>query len=375
MEHAVTNRERAIAVLDYQPYDRLPLVHFGYWYETLEKWVREGHLAPEEIEGYGDNSPSDVALAAKIGFDFNWQSMFYLGTGLRPTFESKVLEVLPDGSRKVLDPNGVVVLAKDDATGIPSEIAHLLVDRASWEEHYLPKLQWDDARVDAAAAAALRDPSTRENPIGLHCGSLYGEIRNWIGVEGSAYLYSDDPDLFTEIVDTVANLCYRCVDTALNLGARCDFAHFWEDICFKNGPLISPKVFERVVAPHYKRITERVGKAGLKIVSLDCDGCIDRLVPIWLANGVNTMFPIEVGTWNASIEPWREKYGKELRGVGGVDKRVFARDRAAVDAEVERLRRLVDLGGYIPCPDHRIAPDAEYDLVRYYCERMRAVFG
>ncbi len=374
-ELPVTNRERAIAVLSYEKYDRLPIVHFGYWGETLEKWVQEGHLTPDEIANYGDNSPSDVALAAKLGFDFNWQSMFYLGTSLSPFFESRVVEVLPDGSRKVLNSHGVVVLDKDDAGSIPAEIEHLLVDRAAWEEHYLPKLQWRDDRVDAATAASLSDPSTREYPIGLHCGSLFGEIRNWIGVEGCAYLYADDPDLFTEIVDTVGELCYRCVDTALNLGAKCDFAHFWEDICFKNGPLIAPKVFERVVGPHYKRITERVAKAGIDIVSLDCDGCIDRLVPIWLANGVNTMFPIEVGTWQASLGPWREKYGKDLRGVGGTDKRVFAQDRAAVDAEIERLRRLVDLGGYIPCPDHRIAPDAEFDLVRYYCERMRATFG
>jgi uroporphyrinogen decarboxylase len=85
------------------------------------------------------------------------------------------------------------------------------------------------------------------------------------------------------------------------------------------------------------------------------------------------MFPIEVGTWNASLAPWREKYGRGVLGVGGMDKRVFARDFAAVDAEIERLRRLTDLGGYIPCPDHRIAEDAEWDNVRYYCDRMHDV--
>ena len=85
------------------------------------------------------------------------------------------------------------------------------------------------------------------------------------------------------------------------------------------------------------------------------------------------MFPIEVGTWNASIAPWREKYGRELRGVGGMNKTVFARDRAAVEAEVERLKLLIALGGYIPCPDHRISPDADFELVRYYCELMRGL--
>ncbi len=58
-----------------------------------------------------------------------------------------------------------------------------------------------------------------------------------------------------------------------------------------------------------------------------------------------------------------------------MDKRVFSHDRAAVEAEVERLKPLVELGGYIPCPDHRIAPDAEWDNVIYYCQRLREVFG
>jgi uroporphyrinogen decarboxylase len=138
---------------------------------------------------------------------------------------------------------------------------------------------------------------------------------------------------------------------------------------------VNPAVFRELVAPHYARINELLRKRGIDITSVDCDGCIDLLVPIWLENGVNTMFPIEVGTWNASIAPWRERYGMELRGVGGMDKRVFARDEAAVDAEIERLKPLVGLGGYIPCPDHRIPPDAEFATVAYYCEAFRRAFG
>ena len=84
---------------------------------------------------------------------------------------------------------------------------------------------------------------------------------------------------------------------------------------------------------------------GLDIVSLDGDGWIEALLPVWYENGVNTMFPIEVGTWDASIAPWREKYGKGLRGVCGMNKTLFAYVRAAIDAEIERLKPLVALGG------------------------------
>ena len=214
-----------------------------------------------------------------------------------------------------------------------------------------------------------------ENPYGLHCGSLYGVIRNWLGLVNSAYLQVDDPVLFDEMIQTVGELCYQCTERALESGTKFDFGHFWEDICFRSGPLINPRVFWEKVGPHYTRITDLLKQHEINIVSLDCDGKIDSLVPIWLDNGVNTLFPIGVGPWHASIEPWRQKYGREPRGVGGMDKRVFARGYAAIDAEVERLKPLVELGGYIPCPDHRLAPDTKWENVQYYCDKMRKTFG
>jgi uroporphyrinogen decarboxylase len=258
----------------------------------------------------------------------------------------------------------------------------------SWEEHYLPRLQFSRERVYNPrrnqgtpllplipdGLQYLADPA-REEPVGLHCGSLFGRIRNWLGLTGVSYLAADDTELFCEIIDTVGRLCYDCVREVLSTEAVFDFVHFWEDICYKTGPLVDPSLFRRLVGPYYRRITELTRAHGMTIASLDCDGRIDALIPTWIENGVNTMFPIEVGTWHASIEPWRRRYGKELRGVGGVNKNVFSQDYAAIDAEIERIKPLVELGGYLPCPDHRIAPDAAWENVQHYCERMRATFG
>ncbi len=375
----MNNRERLKAVLSYEPYDRMPVAHFGYWTETLEKWCREGHLKQEEIDGLGDGNSKDAALAEKLGFDFNYFTTFMDNSGfssLFPAFEPKILEEFPDGSYKVLNEDGAIVMQKRGAISIPSEVGHILVDRKSWEEHYLSRLQYTEDRFDdkAMEEAAARS-NTRQEPLGIFCKSLFGQIRNWMGIEGISYLYADDEDLYFEIIDTVGELCYKTTRRVLEAGVKFDFAHFWEDICFKNGPLVSPAVFEERVGPHYRRIAELVNSYGINIVSLDCDGVIDALIPAWIHNGVNTMFPIEVGTWNASIKPWREKYGRQLRGVGGMDKKVFAYDYAAVDAEIERLKSLVALGGFIPCPDHRIPPDAKWENVQYYCDRMRKVFG
>lgn len=368
----MTHTERAFAVLRYQDYDRLPIVHFGFWKETLEKWCVEGHLSKDEYEGQQDGNHYDQSIAEKLGFDFNWQNMCEANTQLNPEFESKVIKVLPNGSRHVLNGDGVVTVVNDKASGIPAHVDHLLKDRASWEEHYKWRYTFSADRLEHIEK---KDVSHSDKPLGLHCGSLFGHIRNVLGIEGVSYLYVDDEPLYREIIDTVGELCFSCVSNLLESGKQFDFAHFWEDICFKNGPLISPSVFQEYVGPHYKRITDLVNSYGIDIISLDCDGMIDALIPVWFENGVNTMFPIEVGTWNASIAPWRKRFGQNLRGVGGMNKTVFAFGRSEIDTEIERLKPLVALGGFIPCPDHRIPPDADWDNVRYYCDRMRQIFS
>ncbi|HPU59216.1 MAG TPA: hypothetical protein PLG48_06880 [Candidatus Avimonas sp.] len=34
----MTLRENVLAILNYQPYEKLPVVSFGYWNETVEIW-------------------------------------------------------------------------------------------------------------------------------------------------------------------------------------------------------------------------------------------------------------------------------------------------------------------------------------------------
>jgi hypothetical protein len=382
------NRTRTLAILNYEPYDRLPLVHFGYWAETLQKWAAEGHLSAEQARDHRDGNAVDVALNERLGFDFCWCNVFGWNTRLEPPLERRLLEQRPDGSQVILNEDGVSVIEKPGLVSIPTEVDHLLKGRKEWEQLYKPRLQYSLDRLSRGTVTVngriLRyDRGGREmllagngtHPNGLYCGGLIGVMRDWLGLVQMSYLLADDEPLFDEIAETVCELSYQGTWAVLEAGARFDFAHFWEDICYRGGPLVNPRTFARKFGPKYRRITDLLKTHGVNFVSLDCDGRIDALVPIWLENGVNIMFPIEVGTWDASIRPWRERYGRELRGIGGLNKHIFGRDRAAIDAEIERMRPLVDLGGYIPCPDHRLPLEARWENVQYYCERMRKVFG
>jgi uroporphyrinogen decarboxylase len=387
----MTTRENALAVLQNKPYERLPLVHFGYWNETVIKWAEQGHIPMDLARQWGDGNHADDEIAKIIGFDFNWHCMQGNNNGLKPGFQSKTVQTFPDGSSHVLRWDGVVELHKPGTQGIPQEISYLLEDRASWEELYLPKLQYDISRVhvkrlEEQKAQFLAGELTEDFPRGISIGSLYGNIRNWVGMINLSYLSVDDEELYAEIINTVGNLTTQILEEALSHVAygQYDFGHYWEDICFRSGPICTPSVFAELVGPHYKKQTDLLRQAGIQLCSLDCDGKTDALTPIWLKNGVNVAFPMEVGVWDTSIETLRIACGQAtdqsqvadpqsngiILGVGGMDKKVFAYDFDAIDAEVERLKGLVALGGYLPCPDHRIAPDAKFENVQYYCKRM-----
>ncbi len=368
----MTNRERARNLLHYQPVDRMPAVHFGYWNELLDEWAEQGHISQELAKAYADGNQADKELDRLLGWDFNWQTMAYNNNSLSPAFETKVLEELPDGFKRVQNNFGLIERIREGAGSIPAEDDYQLKDRSAFEELYLPKMKFFADRVSKSYLEQVRAENP-DRPLGLHLGSVMGDIRNMMSVVGMSYMLCDDFDLLGEIVDAYAELQYACAEAALQSGVQFDFAHYWEDICFKNGPLLSPGMFEELCARHYRKRNDLCARYGIDIISLDCDGVTDRLLPVWFENGVNTMFPIEVSTWGDQFAPARAKFGKQMRGVGAMDKTAFRKDRAAVDAEIERMKTLAALGGFIPCPDHRIMPGSKFELVQYYTEKIKTL--
>ena len=370
----MTNRERALNILHGKPFDRFPAVHFGYWRELLEEWAEQGHIPKELIQNHDDGNEKDMELDRLIGWDFNWYHTVGAKNGLMPRFKPEVLEVFPDGTRRLQTSWGIIERIKPGVACIPSEDDYLLKDREAFETLYKPKMQFSPARVDLEYFRHFNETRPMDVPVGLHLGSVLGDIRNMTSVIGMSYLlYDEDEDLFADIVDTYADMQYECAKAILETGAKFDFAHYWEDICFKNGPLLSPVTFHELCAKHYKKRNDLCHAYGIDIISLDCDGVTEKLLPTWFASGVNTMFPIEVGVWGDQFAPAREKFGKGMLGVGGMDKTALRKDRAAVDREIERMKRLAALGGFLPCPDHRLMPGTKFELVQYYAEEIKKI--
>jgi uroporphyrinogen decarboxylase len=146
-------------------------------------------------------------------------------------------------------------------------------------------------------------------------------------------------------------------------------------MCYRAGPLLSPQHFKQYLVPHYRRMADLLHKHGVDVIWVDCDGSIDRLIPLWLDAGVNCMFPVEIGTWGADPIRYRQQYGQELLMMGGFDKHILARSKREIEREVHRLTPLVEEGGFIGFCDHRVPADVPLENYMFYLETARKVWG
>jgi uroporphyrinogen decarboxylase len=297
--------------------------------------------------------------------------------GLEPPFEEKVLE--DHGNHVILQQaDGVRVLRRKFMSSIPQPQGHLLTDRQSWRTHYQPRLDptrperfpldWHD-RLKTWAISCDRDP------LVLPGGSLYGWLRNWLGLENLSYVLYDDPVWFEEMVTTVADCIIGVLSRALTSGIQFDACSMWEDMCYNAGPLLNPRHFKQYLVPHYRRIADLLHRHGVDVIWVDCDGDIEALVPLWLEAGINCMFPVEVGTWQADPLQYRQKYGRDLLMMGGFDKRILKRSNREIEQEIYRLTPLVEEGGYIGFCDHRVPPDVPLENYIFYLLTVRQIWG
>jgi hypothetical protein len=83
---------------------------------------------------------------------------------------------------------------------------------------------------------------------------------------------------------------------------------------------------------------------------------------------------MEVAAGN-DIVALRETYGDRLAFRGGVDKRAIAAGGTVIRREVERLRPVVESGGYVPSCDHGVPPDISWAAFQDYALLLAELTG
>jgi uroporphyrinogen decarboxylase len=336
----------------------------GYFF-TLERWKKEG-------------MPQDVPMRELFGWDErgDFDLGGYLGSNiLVPPYEEAVLEELSD--RVIYRDSLGQVLARPDPCPpafMPQVLRSAVTDRRSWEEDVKPRMdaatpqRYEGFEKHFAEAKAAADRG-RMIVQGLDGFMM---VRFLLGAEGLFQMIYEDPDLVHDIMRTWFEVADRAI--AFNQQrVTLDEFFFKEDTCFNKGLLVSPDIMREFFWPYYQQLISNVrsrqmDKSRHLYIHVDTDGWCVPAIPLYMELGMEYMSPFEVASGCEVVEIGRQF--PNLVMSGGIDKRILAKGKDAIDTELRRIFPVMKArGGYIPTCDHGVPEDVSYENYLHYRHR------
>jgi len=389
----VTPKERFKHVCNFEPVEPPFIFSAASWNEALDRWQAEGmpvedlsNMKQVNLHFLGREHQHEAVPVAGAIFGMGKCDNPPWVVAINPIFERKVLE--EDAEHVVeIDYDGTVVKRRKERDDtIPQILEYPVKDRASWLafkkrlDPHSPGRWPEDWKLmrDRRMSWPIRPGQEgafweeRDFPLGMNLLSIYGNPRNYMGLEGISIAIYEDRKLVEEMMDHQAWMAYQMAKKVFDAGVTLEWVWIWEDMCFNKGPMVSPAFVKQVMVPRYRKVVNLLRDNGVDALILDCDGNIEELLPIWLDCGINATYPLEVAAGNDALK-LRKKFGKDLIMIGNIDKRALARGKREIDEELDKVRELLRLGGYFPNVDHHIPPDVPYVNVKYLFDEIKRI--
>ena len=380
-----------------------PIFHKEGWYYSINAWREQG-LPPDLEEG-------SAAWNDYFSFDpqahFNVYGLGWTESEMIPAFEEEVVERRDNGTEVIRDRVGRKVLMFHDRRSgfMPEYLDHPVKDMKSWEE----EIKWRLDPNSPERKAVMRDEKswyeTRRDPNTpdqrkvrtevrmaeavekarqgyfmvqrLVGGYMY--LRSLIGPEDLFYMFVDDPELIHSCMEQWFELS-DAVTAEHQKQVSFDEVFFGEDICYKSGSLISPAMMEEFFMPYYKKLVENMRARQLDqkrhlFMQLDTDGKSMPVIDIYAKYvGMDVMSPFEVASGCDVVEVGKQY--PDLIMHHGIDKRILAKSKEAIDAELERIiPAMKSRGGYFPACDHGVPAEVSLENYLHYRKRMVELGG
>jgi len=345
---------------------------FGYY--CLERWAEQGLPADVELEEFFDFDPPGSHALGGLG---------WCEAAFSPKFEEKVIE--DRGEHEVVrDFAGRHVLFfKGRRTGfMPEYLDHPVKDAKTWEEDVKWRLDPNSperfADIEQRMALA-RSKAAQGLMITQHLIGGYMYLRSLIGPETLLYAFYDMPDVIHDCMKTWLTLADAVIARHQQY-VTIDEIFFAEDICYNHGPLISPDMMKEFLFPYYRQLvgnlkSRQLDKTRHLYVHVDTDGYAVPTIPLYgEAIQLNAMSPFEVAAGCDVVKIGAEY--PELAIFGGIDKRILAQGKEAIDRHLEYiLPTMRERGGYIPTCDHGVPEEVPLENYLHYRKRCVELGG
>jgi len=385
---------------------RAPKWEFGYWGATVKRWYTEGmprlqpalpdpsittptsslYSAAWTSQG-NDYLPNGVAVMAgglywpTQGFPLDHdvraacamdetQRLVDVNLLFDPMFEVEVLEET-DSHFLYRDIDGATRIFLKGSETIPTTMDWPVKDRASWERLKDERMRPDDiaSRFPANWETLVAEYNARDYPLGIggYPFGLFGTLSHIWGYDKLFLMYYEEPDLVHDITQTLTDTFLAVCEEVLSR-VELDHVHFWEDISFGKGSMVSLDIVREFMLPYYKRIVDFLKQRGVTIFLLDTDGDCNSLIPLYIEAGITGMYPFETHC-GMDIVKVRQQY-PNLAICGGIPKAEIVKGPARIDEILAPVGEVLKTGGYIPFADHFIPPDVPWEYFMYYRNRL-----
>lgn len=319
-------RERFHAVMNFQPFDRLPILEWAVWWnQTIERWHGEG-LPPELTDRY--------AICRHFGQDVYKQD--WVGV------------CGPGCPRPASHGAGIITNEVEYERVLPHLYPAQPVDPRKWEG-------W------------AGEQASGEVVLWFTVDGFFWFARRLLGIERHLYAFYDQPKLMHRINADLAEWILRVIES---VGAVCtpDFMTFGEDMSYNNGPMLSRELFDEFMKPYYERVIPALRQRGILPI-IDSDGDITLAARWFEAAGLEGILPLERQA-GVDIGVLRREYPR-MRFIGHFDKMTMPGGEKTMRAEFERLLPAAARGGFLPSCDHQTPPGVSYENYLVYMELFR----
>ncbi len=339
----MTPRQRYRETLLFGNPDKIPFNPGGPRETTLARWHQEG--LPDGVNWYS-------YLLEVLGIEQEQtQPRVDLGVSFQmiPKFEEKVLEHR-NGHYLVRDWMGAITEISDEYDYTYIRQAKDFVTRRWWRFPVTNRDEWEQMKTRYNPHDRRRFPSdfdercaklqNRDYVVGLNINGPFWQLREWVGFEALCILMIEESEWVHEMIQ------------------------FWDEFVTQT---LNP-ILQRVELD-YLGISE-----DCPVVWMDSDGYVGELIPLWIEAGINTELPNEVAAGSDVVE-FRNRYGKQMGYIGGIDKRAIAKGGEVMRKEVIHRCSILADGGYIPGCDHGVPPDISWPNFVEYSRLLAQLTG
>lgn len=374
----MTGREKFLSCMNFDEDSEAVKGEMAFWHETISRWCKEGlpcKVGIPEYDGHNIRSClTDIYTEKDIidqdvfsYFDFNINSM-NIPVSISPGFKIKIIDENEDYII-FSDDFGIVQKKNKQKTGMPLFLEFPVKNRSDFEKI---KEGFDsnyESRLTKGWIDKVNEYKGKGYLIWLSSKTFgfFGFLRHIMSLEGFLILLYDDPKLIKYILSFLTDYIISLWGYILEK-VEIDIAMIWEDMAYRNGPLISPALFKEFLFPYYSKLTGFLKNRKVNNIFVDSDGDIRDLIPLWLECGINGIYPMEVQA-GMDIVRVRKEF-PDLKIMGGINKMAISKTRKNIDDELEKIPFMLERGGYIPTIDHSVPPTISWDNFKYYRNKL-----